>query len=41
MCQSKTFLTKNSRYKMNEEQLEKKIIENALDKKWDYLIKVG
>lgn len=30
-----------SRLKQADEQLQKKIVENALDKKWEYLIKVG
>ena len=32
---------KNSRLKQSDDLLNKKILENALDKKWEYLIKVG
>lgn len=32
---------KNSRFNQSNDVLQKKIIENALDKKWEYLIKVG
>lgn len=34
-------ISKNSRFKQAQEVLQKKIVENALDKKWQYLIKVG
>ena len=38
---SSSNINKNSRFKQAQALLEKKILENALDKKWEYLIKVG